>query len=455
MERLTAEDLLMLWPDAIWPQDIGAIATLEAAPLLDAGGRVRIEAVRRAIEAKLHLVPRFRQLMHVPRRGLGRPLWVDARSFDLDDHVRVAPTPVPAPGDEAAMLRTIEQLRSRRLDRSRPLWEMWLLPGLAHDRIGLFVRLHHVIADGIAGVATIGTLLDPTPTAPVAPVPPWRPAPPPTTWDLCRDNLRQRADSLSTLSGPVTTVRRLRAAWSSMRDTFAEVPTPATSLDRQVGLARNLALVRSDLDQVKHIAHAHDAKVNDVLLAATTAGLRALLRSRGEPVDGLILPAFVPVTLRPTHLRDHAKGNLVGQMIVPLPLGVPDPAARLRAIATATAERKVGTRPSLGGVLRTRVARLALLKIVERYPVSVTTSDVPGPPRPAYLAGARLLEVFPLLSLVARVSLGVAALSYAGQFNLTAIADADAHPDLDVFAAAAQQELQLLAAGAAAVPARR
>lgn len=158
VERLTAEDQLMLWPDEIWPQEIGALSILDASSLLDPGGRFRIEAVREVIASRLHVVPRFRQLLYVPRRGLGGPLWVDAPAFDLGDHVRVVP--LPAPGDEAALLLATEQLRRRRLDRSRPLWEMSFLPGLPENRVGMFVKMHHAIADGIAGVATLGALLD-------------------------------------------------------------------------------------------------------------------------------------------------------------------------------------------------------------------------------------------------------------------------------------------------------
>ena len=161
MERLTAEDQLMLWPDEIWPQDIGALAVLDGSSLLDADGRFRIEAVREAVAGRLHLVPRFRQLLYVPPRRLGGPLWVDAANFDLGDHV--AELRLPAPGDEAQLLRATEQLRRRRLDRSRPLWEMWFLTGLPERRVGLFVRVHHVIADGMAGVATIAKFLDATP----------------------------------------------------------------------------------------------------------------------------------------------------------------------------------------------------------------------------------------------------------------------------------------------------
>ena len=451
MERLTAEDQLMLWPDQLWPQDIGALAVLDGSSLIEPGGRFRIEAVRQAIEVRLYLVPRFRQLLHRPRRGLGAPLWVDDPAFDLDEHVRVAP--LPAPADEAALLRATEQLRRRRLDQSRPLWQMWFLPGLANNRIGLFVRMHHAIADGIAGVATIGRFLDTVPNPPAAPPPPpWTPAPAPTAPALFADNLRRHVDqlghTLSTLARPVTTGRRLRAALPAMREVFAEQPTPATSLNRMVGPGRTLAVIGSDIDQVKQIAHRHGATVNDVLLTVTAGGLRSLLRSRGEPVDDLTLPVYVPVTLRPAQLRAQARGNQIGQMIVPLPIGPSDLDRRLRQIAVETAARKAKSHPSLGTVLRSRVARRALLKILDRHPVNLTTADLPGPQQPVYLAGARVLEVFPILPLIANVSLGVGALSYAEQFNITVVADTDTYPDLDVFTAGAQDELQVLAAPA-------
>jgi WS/DGAT/MGAT family acyltransferase len=448
MERLTAEDQLMLWPDVIWPQDIGAIGILDGGGLLEPGGRFRIETVCAAIEARLHLVPRFRQLLVRPRRGLGGPLWVDATAFDVADHVRVAPP--PAPDDEAALLLAAERIRRRRLDRSRPLWEMWFLPGLPEQRIGLFVRMHHAIADGIAGVATIGTLLDATPNGPAGPTHPWTPRPAPTARELVADNVRRHVDALgralSTLARPVATARQIRAVWPAARAVFAEVPTPATSLDRPVGPDRRLALVRSRLDVVKEIAHAHDATVNDVLLTVAAGGLRGLLCGRGEPVDDLALPVYVPVTLRQAGQRASARGNLIGQMIVPLPLGTSDPGRRLRQIAAETTQRKGTAHPPLGTVLRSRFARRALLTNLNRHPVSVTTADLPGPPQPVYLAGARLLEVFPVLPLVARVPLGVGALSCAGQFTIAAVADRDACPDLDVFAASFRHELRALAA---------
>jgi diacylglycerol O-acyltransferase len=446
MERLTAEDRLMLWPDERWPQDIGALAVLDGASLTDPDGRFRIEAVRQAVEARLHLVPRFRQVLHVPGRGLGGPLWADAPAFDLADHVRVAG--VPAPGDEAALLRVIEQLRRRRLDLSRPLWEMWVLTGLPERRIGLFARMHHAIADGIAGVATLGTFLDATPSVPARSARPWTPAPAPPALALLADNLRRHAPgtagAFSALARPAATARQVRDTWPAMRAMFSAPPAPRTSLDQVVGPGRSLAVIPGSLDQAAQAAHRHGAKVNDVLLAVTAAGLRGLLRNRGEPVDDLPLPVYVPVTLRQPQHREQARGNMIGQMVVPLPIGEPDPGRRLEQIAAETARQKATSHPNLGTMFRSRLARRALLAFLDHHRVSVTTADVPGPPQPVYLAGARVLEVFPVLPLIARVTLGVGALSYAGQLNITVVADRDAVPDLDTFTAAARSELRAL-----------
>jgi diacylglycerol O-acyltransferase len=447
IERLSAEDQLMLWPDEIWPQEIGAVAVLDGGNLLDPDGRFRIEAVREVVASRLHLAPRFRQLLYVPPRRLGGPLWIDAPEFDLSDHVGVVP--LPAPGDEAQLLLAVEQLRKRRLDRSRPLWEMSFLPGLPEGRVGLFVRMHHCMADGIAGVATLGTFLDSAPDAIAASAEPWTPAPPPAMDELIGDHRRRRVEALrrtlSSLGHPVITVRNVHAGWPAMREILAEGKLPATSFDHSVGQDRSLAVVRSSIDMVKEVAHAYHGKVNDVLLAAIAGGLRKLLAGRGEPVEGVVVRIYVPVTLRHAD-RAHAQGNEIGQMVVPVQIGEPDPGRRLEQIAAETARRKLRSRPSLGKLPSRGIAGRVVLKLINRQRVNVTSADLPGPGMPLYLAGARLLEVFPLLPLIGAVSLGVGAISYAGQFNIMAVADRDTCPDIDVFAAGAREELDVLAA---------
>jgi diacylglycerol O-acyltransferase len=448
MDRLTAQDLMMLWPEELgWSQDIGALAILDGGRLLDGDGRFRIETARDQIARRLHLVPRFRQLLYRPRFGLGWPLWVDAPAVDLADHVGVLP--LEAPADEARLLLACEELRSRRLDPSRPLWEMWFLPGLPDGRVGLFMKLHHAIADGVAGVAALGAFVDLVPDPPGTSPPPWTPAPMPSARALFADNLRRHLRALrrafTGLDHPVDTVRHARRGWPALREAFTGAPAVRTSLNRRVGWHRRLALVRSDLDLVKRIGHAHDATVNDVLMAVLAGGLRALLLGRGERVDGLVLRAAVPVSLH-RERPGQAQGNLDGMMAVPLPVGEPDDARRLRLIAADTAGRKRKHRPPGGALFRNiPVQRASLRLAAHQHVMSTYAANVPGPPVPLYFAGARLLEVFPVVPLLGNISVGVGALSYAGQFNITAVADRDICPDLEVFVQGVRHSLDALA----------
>jgi diacylglycerol O-acyltransferase len=446
MERLGAQDLSMvLSEDFGWPQDIGALAILDGSPLPAADGGFPLGAVRERIGRRLYLLPRFRQLLYTPRWGLGWPLWVDDPAFDIADHVNVFPREV---ADEAELLAACEQLRRQRLDRSRPLWQMSFLPGLAGARTGLFMKLHHAIADGVAGVAAFGTFLDLGPSAPAPSPPAWTPAPLPSGSELFGDNLRRKMHAgqatLTALGHPHATARQARRAWPAVRETFAEGQAPRTSLNQPIGADRTLALVRSSLDQVKGIAHAHHATVNDVLAAAVAGGLRSLLGSRGERVDGLVLRAFVPVSLH-REQPGQARGNLDGAMIVPLPIGEGDHVHRLRLIAAETAQRKKKNRPAAGTLFRNAAIQRAFLRYANRQRLmNVYIANVPGPPVPLYLAGAPLAEVFPVVPIMGNVPLGIGALSYAGQFNITVVADRDRCPDAGVFTAALRTSLDNL-----------
>jgi len=452
LERLTASDLMMLWPDDFgWPGDIGALAILEGSRLLDREGRVRIEAVRGQLEPRLHLVPRFRQLLLRPRLGLGWPLWVDAPSFNLADHVRVFP--LPAPGDEAQLLAAWEQLRRRRLDPSRPLWEVWFLPGLPAQRVGLFLRAHHAIADGAAAIAAFGALLDLVADPPASVAQSWTPAPIPSACQLLQDNLRWRlrgiGRGLSNLADPIGTVRRARhapSAWREFRESIAEQRAPRTSLNRPIGADRRLAIIRTRLDLAQQIAHAHHAKVNDVVLAAVAGGLRELLRNRAERVEELALRAMVPISLH-REQPGQASGNKDAMMIVPLPLGEPDHVRRLKLIAAETAERKRKAHlQSASGIMRfAPVQRASARFLAHQRFLNLSVSNVPGPPVPLYLAGARLLELFPIFPIQANLTLGVVVLSYAGQLNLTVVADRDNCADIDVFSQALRGTIDELA----------
>lgn len=445
IDRLTLEDQLMLDASTAWPQDIAALVLLDGGELSNSSGRFRIEAVRDAVDARLHLVPRYRQCIRTPRRGLGGPYWVDAPTFDVGDHVGVVQ--LAAPADEAELLRATERLRRRRLDPSRPLWELWFLTGLSDGRVGLFVRMHHAIADGRAALTMVAAFLDLDPAAPAPPALGWTPADAPASAALLADNVRRHLRSLivvtSTLLRPRSTLRRLRAAWPGTRELLAEPPGSKTSLDRRVGPDRNLALIRTSLHDVKRIARAHDATTNDVLLALTAAGLRAVLRSRGEPLEGITTPVYVPVSLR-GRMHGRVPGNEIAQMVVPLRLDVSDPIRRLEGIAAETTARKARPRTSLGSLFRVRFLRRLLLEAIARQRVNVTTASLPGSSRPLFFAGARLLEVFPILPLIGPVALGVGAVTYAGTLRIGVTADREAYPDLEVFAAAVRTELDRL-----------
>jgi WS/DGAT/MGAT family acyltransferase len=445
IERLTASDLFMLWPDDFgWSQDIGVLAILDGTRLLDPDGRARIQAIRQQLEPRLHLVPRFRQVLYRPRRGLGWPLWVDAPAFDLADHLRVHP--LAAPGDEAKLLQACAQLYQRRLDPSRPLWQAWLLPGLPDHQVGLFLRAHHTIADGVAGVAAFGALLDLDADAPTPVAPPWTPTPIPSAQELLGDNLGRRLRELGRgLAGLAHASRTRDGSWGAWREFFAE-RAPRTSLNRPIGADRRLAVVRSRLEVAKRVAHAYHAKVNDVVLAAVAGGLRQLLAGRGEDVQELVLRAMVPVSLHHEQPR-QARGNKDTVMVVPLWLGEPDPVRRLELIAAETAARKHKAHPQVtNGLFRfVAVQRTSYRLLAHQRSVSLSVTNVPGPPVPLYLAGARLLELFPVVPIIGNVTLDVGVLSYAGQLNLTAMADQATCPDVEVFTHGVQSALDDLA----------
>jgi diacylglycerol O-acyltransferase / wax synthase len=454
MERLSAQDLMNLWPDEFgWPMDLGALAILDGTQLIDTDGRFKIETAREAIARRLHLVPRFRQQLYTPRRGLGGPLWVDAQHFDLAAQIGVFP--VPPPAGEAQLLLAVERLRARQLDRSRPLWEIWFLPGLPQHRVGVFIRMHHTVADGMAGVALLGTLLDQQANPLTEPVPSWTPAPLPSTRELLQDAMRSRLRAaerlLRALGHPLDTTRRVQRAWPSARVGITDSRAPQTSLNRRIGVHRTITIIRCRLDLAKQIAHAHEAKVNDVLLAAVAGGLRQLLGGRGEPVDGVVLRAFVPVSLHHEQ-GGQARGNQDATMIASLPIGEPDPVRRLRLIATSTAERKKRTRsPGINAFPNGVVQRMAWRMAAHQHFMNLSVTNVPGPPRALFLAGAELLEVFPVIPISVNLTLGVGALSYNGQFNITAVADRDACPDVNIFATGVQETLRALAKSTATV----
>lgn len=437
-ERLAATEQVMVWADQIWPQDIAVLAILEREPSVD--------AVAATVAGRVHLVPRFRQLLKVPAPRLGAPYWVDDPDFDPRRHIHTVA--LPAPGDETALLAATAELMCRRMDPVRPLWEISLLTGMPGGRAAMYMRTHHAIADGIAGLATLAALLDLDAAVAPSPPEPWKPAPPPTEAELIADDRQVRAlarrRSVSRLAHPVSTVRGVVSAIPAFGELVAERQIPATGLDRRVGGGRALALVRTDLEMVKAVARAHGAKVNDVLLTVISGGLRELLQGRGEALPP-VMRIYVPVSLRRGQYT-RARGNQIAEMVVPLPLAADEPLRRLDLISAETARRKARVRPSIESLPTRGPASRLMLWLIDRQHVNVESADLPGSPVPLYLAGARILEMFPLLPLIGRVTLGVGGLSYAGGFYVAAVADPAAELDLGAFTAGARATIDALAA---------
>ncbi|HET7247442.1 MAG TPA: wax ester/triacylglycerol synthase family O-acyltransferase [Streptosporangiaceae bacterium] len=440
LQRLSPLDLSNLRAEEHGvPMHVAALARVERAPLCDAGGRLQLETVRAVVEGRLDLAPRLRQVLVRPRPGLGRPAWADDAHFDIGHHVRTRP--VPAPGGEAVLLAVCAELNEPPLDRSRPLWELWLLPGAADGTIGMLIRLHHAVADGIAAIALMGALLDTTPAAPAPAASPWRPVPAPSTWQLFTDNLRRYAGDLAAaaaeLGHPARVVDRLGSRVQQMRLLAGEGRAPRLSLNQPAGTHRRLLLARADLAQAKAAAHAHGATVNDLVLAAVAGGAHRLLAGRGELRPGLVLKASVAAAARdPADLA--ASGNRAAIMLVPLPVGEPDPGRRLSQIAQATRERKCHPPYQPGG----RIAQRWMVHVMSRQRlVNLFTSNLPGPPQPLYFAGAQILEIFQAGVVQGNVTIAVGVLSYAGQLNFTIVGDADAVPDLKAFADGLTQAL--------------
>ena len=432
LDRLSGPDLLMLQSEeAGWPMHIGVVAVLDGTSSVDANGRFDIEAARRAVGRRLDRVPRFRQVLHVPPRLLGPPVWVDAPAVDLARHVHVMPL-APQAGT-AQLVQVVEELWSPRLDLARPPWEMWFLPGLTAGRVGVLLKLHHVVADGVGGMALLGALLDREVTGePRGSDRP--PALPPSTSALLRDQLRRLRPSGRALAHPVVLLRGMQRAWAAMREIEAVRRVPPTSLDRVVGPGRRLRVLSGRLDLMRDVAHAHGATVNDVLLAAVAGGLRALLLSRGEDVHDLHPLAYEPVTLL-LRRAAAARPDEGGMIFVPLPLGVDDPVERLRRVAVAAADRKRHVIPApAGGPNRFRFVRRLMMRFAARQRwADVYVANVPGPRSPLYLASAQVQELYPVVPLAGRVPVGVGALSYAGRLGITVVADRDACPDIDIF----------------------
>ena len=417
MERLTVRDISNLRvEDHGLPMHMAALLILEGAPLYAADGSFRYDDVAAEIERGTMAAPRLRQVLRRSSTRRGVVVLVDQPdAVDIRRHVRVRD--VPAPGDVGALLELCATINRPPLDRSHPLWEIWFLTGLRDGTVAVLIRLHHVIADGVAAVALLGGLfgagdveLSMTPT---------------------RGGVG--ASTGRTLGGALGTVRRF------VGDGLA----PKTSLTGRIGDRRLLFLARADLERARAVAHEHDGTINDLMLASVAAGARRLLSARGELRPGLELRVSVPVSRR---LAGEARvGNQVGVLIVPLPVGTEGSIERLEWIARATAARKRDPRAATGWDVGSPLLQRAVVGLMrhQRF-IHMLLSNVPGPTHPLRVGGAAVLEAFQLAAIQGNVTIAVGALSYAGQLNLDVVADADACADAAVFADGLRSELDAL-----------
>ncbi len=458
------------------PLHVGALSYFERGPLLDDEGRFDLARVRRHIESRLHLVPRFRKrIMTVPFEQ-GRPIWVDDPDFDLAYHVRL--TAIPAPGNEAQVKLLMDRVQAQMLDRRRPLWELWFVEGVSDDRVALIQKTHHALVDGVSGVDVATVLLDITPDAVDTEPPPWEAQRPPDAATLLIDSLLERASEPAELvrsaravvRGPQKVVERATQVARAALDMSPSIPRAPWNVP--VTPHRRFEPARVDIDRAKALRRAAVAlgddlastTLNDIVLTACSGALRRYLLDRGDDVpDGVVFKAMVPVSVRAEE-EQLALGNRVSAITADLPVGEADPLERLRFVHAHMVSRKemgtaVGVDTIIGAATYAPPTMLSLASrlAVRAMPVNTVITNVPGPQFPLYCMGSRMLEAFPYVCVVDRLAMIIAVLSYDGQLGFGLSGDRSAVPDLVDLAAAietgfAELEAVLLpgAAGAGA-----
>lgn len=448
IERASGGDLSALASDLP-----GAPAVVAAVVVLSAGTEIDLVGVRRAIGLRLGGVPRLRQRLVRAPLGCGRPLWVDDPGFDLDQHVLAV---VAGESAEQALLDVAAEVVMRPLPPDRPLWAAYVVTGRVGGGAAMIFVLHHVLADGIGGLAVLAGLADgfSPPLDEVDEVDevdePAGPARAPTRGALARDALRSRVRAVIRAGAGF---RRLRAAVRELAP--SGVPHAArSSLNRPTGPTRRLAVVRIDLAPVHRVAHADGCTVNDVVLTAVAGALGETLRHRGEPAGQVVVS--VPVSRR-RGTTATALGNTVGAMPVELPCREGDVLHRLRATGRATRAAKAvvpGESDALLGPVLRAMAALGVLRwfLDRQHLITTFVTDLPGPPARLQLFGATVTAVIPVPPITGNVTVAFAALSYAGTLVITVVADPGRWADLPVLVTALQRQLDALVASSSPLP---
>ncbi len=441
---------------------VGGLMTFDATPGFDPDRFIAL------IGERLAAVPRYRQkIREVPAR-LGLPLWVDDPAFELDFHVRRSA--LPAPGTDEQLRELVGRLQSRQLDRSRPLWEIYLIEGLDRDRFAIVTKTHHAMVDGLSSIDIGAVLLDLTPTP--AGVPARRLG---ARAGAVRSRARRRRGARAAAqaggwlwaprSGPRSDVRTLMRTGGAMLAAArsASRPAPANPLNAPIGRHRRFGTSAGALDDYKAIRKEHGGTVNDVILAVVSGGLRRWMTTRGEPVlTSTTVRALVPVSVRARGTGGTA-GNQISALFVDLPVGEPDPVARLKVVSAAMAGHKgsgqaIGAGALIGLVglatptVHSMGARLTSSMSSRMFNVIVT--NVPGPQFPLYAMGARMRDIYPVVPLAKGQAVSIGITSYDGGVFYGLNADRDAMGDVDVLAEAIGESLDELRARESAMNAR-
>lgn len=461
-ERLSAVDTAFLrieTPDV--PMQIGGVFIVEGTPLRDAEGAIRITDIRSHVEARLAQLPRFvRKLSEVPF-GIGRPLWVDDPHFDIADHVRFTST--TEGGSRQDLLDLCASLHRQPLDRSRPLWELWFVDGLADGRVGIVEKVHHSLIDGVSGVELAAALFGFEPDTTLDTPRPRRTAPGPGPIRRVADALAEQA------SRPVVVARdTIRSALTNPRDVAArarDLTAAGRALareSRRAGRApfnaafddrRALRSVTLDVEALHETGAAVGATVNDVVLAGVSGALHGWLRAEGEGAQDI--HAMVPVSTRTAEMNAEP-GNRVGAMLVALPVEEADPLRRLTLVSSRMQRLKAAHEGEASAAALHSMDLLpapmisAITRLVSlQHLANLVVTNVPGPEEPLYFLGARVEELVPVVPLSPGMGLGVAVVSYAGDLTVALFANPTVCPNLDVLAELIEKEFARLAVAAA------
>jgi len=437
-ERLSALDAIFLdLENETAPMHVGAALLFDAKPLMLEHGGLDFERITKYTLAALEAIPRYRQrLAWVP--GLRHPVWIDDDRFNINFHLRH--TRLPLPGDERMLKRVVGRLFSQRLDRSRPMWEFWIVEGVENEQFALVAKAHHCMVDGVAGVGLLEALLQIAPAATEREPKEWKPRPAPTGAQLLRAEVKHRIDGLRKLSHFVPRVREdFGGVVGVLRSGMTPGPrTVFTAPDTSP--YRRFDWTSFDLNDVKAVKNALGGTINDVVLATTTGAIRRFLQARNTDVDAVEgFRSFLPVNTRKP--GGGSTGNQVAMLLAELPVSERDPIERLKKVIVVTTALKKESNQTAGAELLEDVADLTTKRLIleisrgaiKRRAYNVVVTNIPGPPFPLCILGAPMKSIYPLVPIPPTQNLGIALFSYNGGLHWGFNADWEAFPDVHEF----------------------